>query len=153
MPVVRVSEELFKEIQKYAEPLVDNFETTLWKILKLVGKDKVQIPIRHEARSTGNLTPPKDFWKPILETLVDEGGQTSVQKVIQSVERKMTNRFKPSDREKNLDGSEKWEKQVNYQRLAMKHKGLLASNSPRGIWAITEQGRKWLSEQSSTQGK
>ena len=152
MPVVRVSEELFKEVQKYAEPLVDNFETALWKILKLVGKDNVQIPIRREARTTGNLTPPKDFWKPILETLVDEGDQASVQKVIQSVERKMRNRLKLGDHEKNLDGSEKWEKQVNYQRLAMKHEGLLASNSPRGIWAITEQGRKWLSEQSSAQG-
>ena len=147
MPVVRVSEELFKEIQKYAEPLVDNFETTLWKILKLVGKDNIQIPIRRRARPTGNLTPPKDFWKPILETLVDEGVQASVQKVIQSVERKMRNRLKPGDHEKNLDGSEKWEKQVNYQRLAMKIEGLLESNSPRGIWAITDQGRMWLSKQ------
>lgn len=151
MPVVRVSEQLFKEIQKYAEPLVDNFETTLWKILKLVGKDNVQIPIRRETRPVGNLTPPKDFWKPILETLVNEGGQASVQNVIQSVERKMGNRLKPGDHEKNFDGSEKWEKQVNYQRLAMKHEGLLANNSPRGIWAITDQGRKWLSEQSSVQ--
>jgi len=149
MPVVRVSEELFKEIQKYAEPLVDNFETTLWKILKLVGKDNVQIPIRSRARQTGNLTRPKDFWKPIFETLVDEGGQASVQKVIQSVERKMRNRLKPGDHEKNFDGSEKWEKQVNFQRLAMVHEGLLASNSPRGIWEITDKGRKWLSEQSS----
>ena len=153
MPVVRISEELFKEVQKYAEPLVDNFETTLWKILKLVGKDDVQIPMRHEARSTGKLTHPKDFWRPILKILVDEGGQASVQKVIQSVERKMRDRFKPGDHDKNLDGSEKWEKQVNFQRLAMTHKGLLASNSPRGIWAITEQGRKWLSEQSSAPGK
>jgi restriction system protein len=153
MPVVRVSEELFKEIQKYAEPLVDNFETTLWKILKLVGRDNVQIPIRRGARSTGNLTPPRDFWKPILETLVDEGGQASVQKVIQSVERKMRNVLKPGDHEKNLDGSEKWEKQVNFQRLAMVHRGLLASGSPRGVWAITNKGRIWLSEYSSVPGK
>jgi hypothetical protein len=153
MPVVRVSEELFKEVQKYAEPLVDNFETALWKILKLVGKGNVQIPIRSGARLAGNLTPPKDFWKPILETLVDEGGQASVQKAIQGVERKMRKRLKPGDHEENLDGSEKWEKQVNFQRLAMKHEGLLASGSRSGIWAITDGGRKWLSEQSSAPGE
>ena len=78
MPVLRISEELFKEVQKYAEPLVDDFESVMWKILKLVRKDSVQvqvqipIPIRHRPRIPGTLTPPGDFWKPILETLVDE---------------------------------------------------------------------------------
>lgn len=149
MPVIRISEELFKEVQKYAEPLVDNFETTIWKIFKLLGKDNIQIPIKHEARSTGNLTRPKDFWKPILEVLIEEGGQAPVRQVVQSVERKMKSRFKLGDRKKNFDGSEKWEKQVNYQRLAMKHEGLLANDSPRGIWEITEQGKKWLAEHCS----
>jgi hypothetical protein len=149
MPVVRVSEELFKEVQKYAEPLIDNFESTLWKILKLVGKDNVQIPTKHVIRSTGNHIPPKNFWRPILEILVEAGGQAPVQKVIDSLEIKMRNSFKQGDYKENLDGSEKWEKQANYQRLAMKYEGLLVDNSPRGIWAITEKGRKWLTEQSS----
>ena len=153
MPVVRVSEELFKEIQKYAQPLVDDFESALWKILKLVGKDSVQTPIKRRTRATGDHIPPRDFWKPILETLVDEGGRTSVQKVVQSVERKMKNQLTPGDKERNRDGLLKWVKQVNFQRLAMKHEGLLASDSPRGIWAITDKGRKWLSEHSSAPGK
>ena len=153
MPVIRVSEELVKEFQKYAEPLVDDFESVLWKILKLVRKDSVQIPIRYRPRIPGILTPPGDFWKPILETLVDEGGRTSVQKVIQSVERKMRNQLTPGDKERNRDGLLKWVTQVNFQRLAMKHEGLLASDSPRGIWEITDKGRRWLSEHPSALGK
>jgi len=153
MPVVRVSEELFTEVQKYAEPLVDDFESALWKILKLVGKDNVQTPARRRPRATGNLTPQRDFWKPILETLVDEGGRASVQKVIQSVETKMRNHLKPGDHQPNRDGAPKWIKAANFQRLEMVHEGLLASDSPRGIWAITPQGRKWLSEQSSALGE
>lgn len=153
MPVVRVSEELFKQVQKYAEPLIDDFESALWKILKLVGKERVQTPIRRGTRTPGNLTLPRDFCMPILETLVEEGGQASVQKVIQSLERKMRDRLKPGDREVNRDGTLKWEKQANFQRLAMVHKGLLANDSPRGIWAITHQGRNWLSGQSSALGK
>jgi len=152
MPVVRISEELFKEIQQYAEPLVDDFESALWKVLQLAQKSDIKIPTKNKARRIGNLTPPKDFWKPILETLLENGGQASAEQVIEGVERKMKNQLKPGDYEQNRDGSSKWEKQVHFQRLAMKHEGLLAKDSPRGIWIITPQGRKWLSEQSSTQG-
>lgn len=37
---VYISEELFMEIQKYAEPLVDNFESACWKAIK--AKDKAK---------------------------------------------------------------------------------------------------------------
>jgi len=146
MPVVRISEELFKEIQKYAEPLVDNFETALWKALQLARNNGTGTSTKRKSRTTRNLTPQKDFWKPILETLVDEGGQVDVQEVVEGVERKMKNQLKPGDNELNRDGTAKWVKAVHFQRLAMVHEGLLASNSPRGIWAITDQGRRWLSE-------
>jgi len=153
MPVVRISEELFKEIQKYAEPLVDDFESALWKVLQLARKNGTERSKRRETHARGTLTPPRDFWKQILETLVEKGGQASVQEVVEDVERKMKNQLKPGDYERNRDGLLKWEKQVHFQRLAMKHEGLLASNSPRGIWAITDKGRRWLSEQLSVLDK
>lgn len=146
MPVVRISDELFKEVQKYAEPLVDNFETALWKALQISRKNSLGTSIKRRPRTTGNLTPQKDFRKPILETLVAEGGQADVQAVVEGVERKMRNQLKPGDNELNLDGIPKWKKAVHFQRLAMVHQGLLENESPRGIWAITDQGRQWLSE-------
>ena len=146
MPVVRISDELFKEVQKYAEPLVDNFETALWKALRIPRKNGLGTSMKRRPHTTGNLTPQKDFWKPTLETLVAEGGQADVQAVVEGVERKMGDRLKPGDNEPNRDGIPKWVKAVHFQRLAMVHQGLLVSDSPRGIWAITEQGRQWLSE-------
>jgi hypothetical protein len=146
MPVVRISDELFKEVQKYAEPLVDSFETALWKALLAGRTNSVETHIKRKPRSTGNLTPPKEFWKPILETLVEKGGQTSVEEVVKSLERKMKSQLKPGDYELNRDGTAKWVKQVHFQRLAMVHEGLLGSDSHRGVWAITNQGRQWLSE-------
>ena len=62
------------------------------------------------------------------------------------MKRKMENQLKLGDNELNRDGTAKWVKAVHFQRLAMVHEGLLASDSPRGIWAITNQGRRWLSE-------
>ncbi len=146
MPVVRISEELFKEIQKYAEPLVDDFESALRKALQLAKKNGTGTPTKPKSRTTQNLTPQKDFWKPILETLVDKGGQADVQEVVKGVERKTKNQLKPGDNELNRDGTAKWVKAVHFQRLAMVHEGLLVSDSPRGVWAVTDQGRLWLSE-------
>ena len=143
--MVRISEELFREVQKYAEPLIDNFESALWKALK---KNKRSQQIRQrkaKSYASGELTPPRDFWKPTLEALVERGGQAHRQAVLGDVERKMKDRFKPSDFEQNRDGTLKWQKQVKYQRLKMVHEGLLRDDSARGIWEITDLGRHWLS--------
>lgn len=148
MPVVRISEELFKEVQKYAEPLVDNFETALWKALRKNGNNAAPQPARvrkAKSHAIGELTHPADFWKLILDALVERGGQASRQEVHDNIAQRMKARFKPGDLEVNRDGTLKWNKQVDYQRLAMVHKGLLQKDAPRGNWEITENGRQWLS--------
>jgi len=147
MPVVRISEELFKEVQKYAEPLVDNFETALWKALRAHGRlSSVRINKR-SSRGAGELTPPGEFWKPILEALVERGGQASRVEVHKTVEKKMNGQLKPGDYKLNRDGTTKWSKQVDYQRLAMVHEGLIQSSSLWGIWEITDKGKQWLSQE------
>lgn len=148
MPVVRISEELFREIQKCAEPLVDDFESALWKALKIA---KPNQPTSHERTTPivkGDITPQKMFWAPVLESLVEQGGEAPAQKVIEQVEIKMKNQLQPRDYEPNRDGTSRWTKGVHFQRLAMVHEGLLAKNTPRGIWRITEQGKRWLETNS-----
>ncbi|OGO24238.1 MAG: hypothetical protein A2Z28_05485 [Chloroflexi bacterium RBG_16_51_9] len=145
MPVVRISEELFEEVKKYAEPLVDNFETALWKALR---KNDLPQPTararKAKSRAIGEVTNAADFWKPILNVLVARGGQAERQDVHSDIERRMKDRFKQGDLELNRDGTLKWSKQVDYQRLAMAQEGLLRKDSPRGKWEITENGRQWL---------
>ncbi|MFA5064658.1 MAG: winged helix-turn-helix domain-containing protein [Dehalococcoidia bacterium] len=144
MPVVRISEELFKEIQKYAEPLVDNIETTLWKILKSVNQNGELTHVRSYSRKTLDVTPQKEFWRPILETLTSKGGTANAQTVVEGVESRMRASFKAGDYKTNADGTAKWVKAVHFQRLSMVHQGLIDRNSPRGVWQITEKGRQWL---------
>jgi len=145
MPVVRVSEELFQEIQRYAEPLIDNFESALWKILRLAGSRATKPPTPSKS---GDHMPPRDFWRPILEVLRENSGQADVETIIKALEIKIKDQLRPGDYESNVDGSLKWERQAHFQRLAMKHEGLIAGNSPRGVWEITNQGREWVSKQS-----
>ena len=146
MPVVRISEELFREVQKHAEPLIDNFESALWKALgkSKTGKSVGQRGIK--SRAVGELTTPKIFWKLILEVLIKRGGQASRQQVHNDIEQKVGGQLKPGDYEVNRDGTLKWSKQVDYQRLAMVHEGLLQNGLPRGIWGITDLGRQWLDD-------
>ena len=149
MRVVRISDELFKEVQKYAEPIVDNFETALRKALKSVNKGDVEMTLKTKSAKTENLTPQKEFWVPILETIVAKGGKADAQAVVDGVESRMKQRLKAGDYETNQDGTAKWFKAVHFQRLAMVHEGLLECNSPRGIWQITDMGKHWLSQKGT----
>jgi len=149
MPVVRISEELFREVQKYAEPLVDNFETALWKALKknesLINGSSLPVRQRRtKSFATAELTNPADFWIPVLNSLAEKGGKATRQEVHDNIERRMKDKLKPGDYESNRDGTLKWSKQVDYQRLAMVHDGLIQKDSPVGIWEITELGKQWL---------
>ncbi|MBT7081015.1 MAG: hypothetical protein HN929_06060 [Chloroflexi bacterium] len=142
MPTIRISEELFREIQKHAEPLVDSFETAVWKALGKRPRNIVER--RFKSRSRVDVTPQKLFWKPILKTLVELGGEAQVTQVIDRVEALMKDTMRPGDYELNTDGRPKWTKAVNFQRLAMIHKGLLKAGTRWGMWAISEAGQLWL---------
>jgi len=144
MRVLRVDDEVWEELKKRAVHLGLVFDTpnaVLRKVLCLQDKSKVR-----RQMVLGKLTPQGEFWKPMLEALVEMGGQGSRQEVLRAVEKKMKGQLKPGDYELNQDGTTKWSKAVEYQRLKMKHEGLIAGNTPRGIWKITDQGRRWLSQ-------
>lgn len=148
MPVIRISDELFREVQKHAEPLVDNFESALRKAL---GKNKRISPATPATISSAEFhvddkhIPPNDFWRPILEVLMNNGGRSARKQVHDALRVRMQRLLKPGDYEKNRDGTYKWEKQVDYQRLAMVHEGLIQRGSQTGVWEISELGKKWLS--------
>jgi len=148
MPVIRISDELFKVVQGHAEPLVDNFESALWKLLKSAGVFPKQETMpksyaKNAQYNLGDLTPPGEYWRPILETLIEAGGQAQRRTILIGVERKMKDKLKPRDYELNKDGTQKWEKQTDFQRLAMVHEGLI-TGKPRAAWQIADEGRAWL---------
>ncbi len=85
------------------------------------------------------------YWVPILQSLVEMGGAGSGDEVIERVGRKMESILKPADYERLPSGIEiRWRNRAAWQRFNMRREGLLSPDSPRGIWEITEEGRKWL---------
>jgi restriction system protein len=95
----------------------------------------------------GKKTPPKAFWVPILIALEEAGGRGTVQEVLAHVERLMKHRLKKIDWEILSDGrTVRWRNTAQWGRNDMVKQGLLASDSPRGVWEITEAGRAYLRE-------
>jgi restriction endonuclease Mrr len=73
------------------------------------------------------------------------GGRGRREKVIEIVGKKMKDLFTPADFKK-LPQSKyiRWENRVAWQASNMRSEGYIRNNSPRGIWEITDAGRKWV---------
>lgn len=95
----------------------------------------------------GLRTPQGAFRIPILLALEELGGRGTVQQVIDRVGELMGAALNEVDRSLLPSGNAiRWHNTLQWCRVEMIHEGLLASDSPRGIWEITEKGRQYLRE-------
>jgi restriction system protein len=105
------------------------------------------IPARQSIGSRAKFTPVRTYWKPTLQALVEMGGAAPSHEVVKTVGEKLEFVLTEADREILPSGVDvRWKNRVAFQRENMKRQGLLRSDSPRGIWEITETGRKWLDD-------
>ncbi len=103
---------------------------------------------RHRA-SQGEITTQKTFDIPILETLIEQGGQGRAKKILAQVEMKMKGTLTQHDYETIPSGNAiRWKRTAEWSAKRMRDTGLLCADSPRGIWEISENGEKYLAEQS-----
>jgi len=136
MRKIKVDDEVYQALLKH----VISFEDTPNDVLRrLLGLEKK--PPKHH---TGNAIPHEEYRLPILEALLEKGGRATRREVFEIIERKMGHRFSESDLRVLRTGPIKWQNQVAWERLFMVNDGLLRSDSPKGVWEITEKGRKYL---------
>lgn len=95
----------------------------------------------------GTKTPQEAFYLPILAALEEMGGGGRVQEVLDRVEARMKDRLRDVDWQLLSDErTARWRNTAAWARYEMVQQGLLASDSPRGVWEITEAGRAYLQE-------
>ncbi len=111
------------------------------QIPKLRRKREVKSRIKRGLR-----TPEKEFVKPILEVLVELGGKAETRTVLDRVYQKMKDVLNEYDMQRlsSLSKQKRWENTVRWAKNSLVNKGLLAADSPRGIWEITKEGEKYL---------
>ena len=87
-----------------------------------------------------------EFFEPILLVLKEMGGSGEAVELVERVRQAMEPMLRDVDYELlKGDGKPRWEKTLHWARWEMVKDGLLKSNSPRGIWEISEKGRTLLS--------
>lgn len=87
----------------------------------------------------------KLFRRPILEALVESGGSAPSKEVLELVEKKMEKTLTPDDY-KTLQSKRtlRWQNTARWCRQKLVEEGLMKSDSPRGVWEISEKGRSAL---------
>lgn len=113
--------------------------------------DVVQIPKKMSQTKylrviiKGERTPRQAFRISILEALIELRGKGKVNEILEKVEIKMKEVLKPVDYEKLPSGVMiRWQNTAQWERYIMVQDGLLRSDSPKGIWEITEEGKRLL---------
>ena len=91
----------------------------------------------------GVRTPEGAFRLPILQALVTLGGSAPVRDVLDIVEHLMKSQLNEIDYQALPSNPRlpRWRNAAQWTRQSMVNEGLLRSDSPRGIWEITEAGR------------
>lgn len=145
MPVIRVDDDVFRALQRRAEPLVDTPNTVLRRLLGLSENKKGAVQAVPPMPPQGNRTPQRAFRVPILRALSELGGQAQTHVVLRMVEERLGQRLTPTDRQtlKNRRVA-RWQNVAEWERKKMVGDGLLAPDSAHGIWEITETGREYL---------
>ncbi len=96
----------------------------------------------------GLRTPEGEFRIPILQSLVELGGSANLNDVLDKVEQLMSHKLNAYDRQ-TLPSDPKiqrWRNTAQWARADMVKEGLLSSTSPRGVWEITNNGRRYLEQ-------
>lgn len=127
-----------------------------WETLATAQGDNEREEIIHaERRNLGRLqrgmrTPETAFYQPILKALIGLGGSSKIGDVLVKLEPMMKGVLTAVDYEPLSSDTEmlRWRNTAQWARYSMVKEDLLKSNSPRGIWEITEAGRKAVQKES-----
>lgn len=98
----------------------------------------------------GTITTHEEFCIPLLQALVNLGGSAKTKDAIDEVGRLMAGKLKPKDFEILKSGTDtiRWRNKVMWARNSLVNQlGLMKSDTSFGMWAISDEGRRYLLEQ------
>lgn len=79
------------------------------------------------------------FRSEIINALKVFGGKGTNVEVMNIIEERMKDKLLPGDFEKRARGMMVWKNNVHWARNSLREEGILQSNSPRGIWELSEE--------------
>lgn len=147
MPTIRIDDEVWRVLQKEATAFVDSPNDVLRRVFQL---DTTSSPSVRESKRNASMprrigaTPQSEYRLPIVETLREFQGSAVADDVLKRVFKKIKGVLKPIDLElMENSGEERWRLNARFERKNMAIDGLLKSDSPHGVWELTDKGRNY----------
>lgn len=98
---------------------------------------------------SGALLPEERYWLPLLTALVDFGGSAPYKQVVDRVGELLKEDLTDLDLEPLNSGGIRWQSRLQFVRLRLIEQGLMVRESGRGVWAVSEEGRKHVEQHES----
>jgi hypothetical protein len=122
-----------------------------WETLFARQEDEEGTEPHAERRNLGRLrrglrTREEAYYRPILEAIHFLGGSAPMSEVLDRVLQSMKGMLRDVDYEPLASDPDmpRWKNTAQWARNSMVREGLLRSNSPRGVWEISDAGVKFL---------
>ena len=122
-----------------------------WDGLAAAAESQEDEQTKAQRRDLGRLrkglrTPEAAYYRPILEVLAKMGGSGDTGEVLDRVGKKMKGVLKDVDHTPlaSTPDNPRWRNAAQWARNSMVKEGLLKSDSPRGVWEITDRGKELL---------
>jgi predicted CopG family antitoxin len=146
MKTISLTDATYRRLLQRAESFEDTAEDVILRLLEheheASSNSTTRRPLRGRA-TPGTILPQREYWPVILDILIKAGGKAPANDVIDAVGERMRASFLPADLDELDLGEVRWRNRVRFARLRLKEGGLLRSDSPRGVWEITDRGREF----------
>jgi hypothetical protein len=146
MPVIRVSDPTYDRLKSHARPFDDKPEDIINLALdaldEKLGRVKAEKPASVPKLAKGKKLPQKEFRAPLLETLQELGGSADVSEIRKVMQTKMAQRLSKADYEPVSTGDPRWWNAICWERSNLAKEGVIDRNAKRGVWALSEEGKK-----------
>lgn len=173
---IEIDDEVFERLKDEAEPFVDTPNSVLRRLLGLgqgtadpsvEPVSKEMSPVRSNGRATkksagrstktrggkggkrvpaGSILSEEAYELPLLAALADAGGSGTSRDITEAVGATLDGRLTGLDRESLKSGGIRWENRIQFVRLKLIERGFLEKDTPRGTWAISDAGRRFLED-------
>jgi hypothetical protein len=90
----------------------------------------------------GTILPESEYEIPMLEIISEHGRRAAAREVLDELETRLSGRLTEVDQEELGSGNVRWRNRAQFVRLRLIEQGDMVKNSPRGVWEISEQGRR-----------
>jgi len=93
---------------------------------------------------SGKKLPQKEFRLPLMKAVLELGGSADVSAVRRLMEKKVAPQLSNADYEPVSGGDPRWWNAICWERANLVREGLFMTDSPRGVWELSEKGKQLL---------